>query len=326
MPSLTTPLMRVPFTLLAWLGSKGTAAVAFTLVAGTVMPHPIGEILKNYLTEAVALLLCIAFLRMDTTTLIGYSRKPALVLAALGWTSVMIPIIIGSTGLALGLAESSEALFLGLLLQAVASPIMSAPAIAALIGMESTLVLAALVVSTMLVPVTAPLFTSIFAGPALSISPLVLASKLFFILSGTFVVGMTLRRLLGQARIQRYQKPLDGLNIIILFVFAAAIMNEVMGQMITIPLTLLWVTGVGILVFTAILTGTVLVFSPAGWERAVTLGFMSSNRNMGLLLAATGTALPEITWMYLAMSQIPIYLAPHLLKHLTPKYHSSMRR
>lgn len=256
----TLPLLRAPLALLSWLGSKGTAAVALTLVVGTLMPHAIGEFLKEYLTEAVALLLCIAFLRMDTTALRGYSRKPGLVLAALVWTSVIIPMTVGCTGLALGLPESTEALFLGLLLQAVASPIMSAPAIAALIGMESTLVLAALVVSTMLVPVTAPLFTSFFAGPILLISPSMLAKKLFLILFCTLLAGIGLRRLLGQARIQRYQKPFDGLNIIILFVFAAALMNEVVGQIITMPLTLLWVTGVGILVFTAILVGTVLVF------------------------------------------------------------------
>ncbi len=294
-------------------------AVALTLVIGTVMPHPVGEGLKNYFTEAVALLLCIAFLRMDTTALKGYMHKPALVLAALCWTAVIIPILIGGVGLALGLPESAAALFLGILLQAAASPIMSAPAIVALMGLESTLVLATMVVSTMLVPITAPLFASFFAGSALLISPLLLAKKLFLILLSTFAAGMILRRLLGQARIQKYQLPLDGLNIIILLVFAAAIMNEVLHQMFTIPFTLLWVTGVAVTVFTAILVGTTLVFYPAGRGRAITLGFMCSNRNMALLIAATGTALPDITWMYLAMSQIPIYFAPHIIKQLAKR-------
>ena len=37
---------------------------------------------------------------------------------------------------------------------------------------------------------------------------------------------------------------------------------------------------------------------------------------MGLMLAATGGALPDFVWLYFALSQFPIYLAPQLLKPL----------
>jgi BASS family bile acid:Na+ symporter len=32
------------------------------------------------------------------------------------------------------------------------------------------------------------------------------------------------------------------------------------------------------------------------------------------MLAATGFAVPDIAWLYLALAQFPIYLPPHLLK------------
>jgi hypothetical protein len=35
---------------------------------------------------------------------------------------------------------------------------------------------------------------------------------------------------------------------------------------------------------------------------------------MGLMVAATGGALPGLTWLYFALSQFPIYLSPQLLK------------
>jgi hypothetical protein len=41
---------------------------------------------------------------------------------------------------------------------------------------------------------------------------------------------------------------------------------------------------------------------------------MVSQRNMGLMLAALGGALPELTWLYFALSQFPIYLSPQMLK------------
>jgi hypothetical protein len=38
---------------------------------------------------------------------------------------------------------------------------------------------------------------------------------------------------------------------------------------------------------------------------------------MGLMLTAVGGALPDIAWLYFALSQFPIYLSPLLLKPLT---------
>jgi hypothetical protein len=39
---------------------------------------------------------------------------------------------------------------------------------------------------------------------------------------------------------------------------------------------------------------------------------MASQRNMGLLLAATGGALPDFTWLYFALAQFPVYLSAPL--------------
>jgi BASS family bile acid:Na+ symporter len=44
------------------------------------------------------------------------------------------------------------------------------------------------------------------------------------------------------------------------------------------------------------------------------LGLMVSLRNMGLMLAATEGAIPGTTWLYFAISQFPIHLAPQLLR------------
>ena len=42
----------------------------------------------------------------------------------------------------------------------------------------------------------------------------------------------------------------------------------------------------------------------------------SGNRDIGLMLAATGFAVPDVAWLYFALAQFPIYLLPHLLKPL----------
>ena len=87
------------------------------------------------------------------------------------------------------------------MLQAVASPMMAAPALAALMGLDATLVLITLVTSTALIPFTAPLLTlHVFVGAALTLSPLTLGLKLLAILGGSLLVAAVIRRIAGGRR------------------------------------------------------------------------------------------------------------------------------
>jgi len=112
---------------LAWLGRQGTRAIAAIVFIGIAVP-PLGALLKPYVTEAIFALLTIAFLRVDLPALRGHIERPALVLAATAWTMLAIPLLIGFGGLAFGLDSRSPDLMLALMLNAVASPMMAAPA------------------------------------------------------------------------------------------------------------------------------------------------------------------------------------------------------
>jgi BASS family bile acid:Na+ symporter len=68
---------------------------------------------------------------------------------------------------------------------------------------------------------------------------------------------------------------------------------------------------------------TALAFRQAGPERALALGFSAAHRNMGVMLAVAGSAAPELTWLYFAAAQFPIFLVPLLL---SPLVHRILRR
>ncbi|MGH7596422.1 MAG: Na+-dependent transporter, partial [bacterium] len=266
---------------------------------------------------AVFLLLCLAFLGVDVTALKTYVRRPAIVLAATAWTSIAVPVLVGVSCLVAGLDKHASELFLALMLQAIASPMMAAPALAALMGLDATLVLLTLVTSTALVPFTAPLFTLLFVGPSLAISPRLLAAKLLAILAGAALIAFGVRRFLGLAATERQKEAINGLNVLVLFVFVAAVMESVGARFLMSPLTTTALAVLAFVVFFAVLFLTALLFLSAGRERALALGFMVSQRNMGLMLAGTGGALPDLTWLYFALSQFPIYLSPRLLRPIT---------
>lgn len=315
MESLRLFALAAPAAALAWLGRQGTRAVAALVFVGIALPV-IGAPLKPFVTEAIFVLLAIAFLRIHPAALRGYLGRPLIVVVATAWTALVIPAGFGACGLLFGLADRSPELFLALMLQAVASPMMAAPALAALMGLDATLVLVTLVTSTALIPVTAPAFVYLFLGGELSLSPAALGLKLLAILAGSAGVGLLARRLAGPAAIERHADRINGVNVLVLFVFVAAVMESVAARVLAAPLTTLGLAGLAFAVFFALLGSTVLLFLRAGQEPALALGFMASQRNLGLMLAATGGALPDLAWLYFALSQFPIYLSPHLLRPL----------
>jgi hypothetical protein len=318
MPVTLQRSMAIPVQALAWLGAQGTRAIAALVFIGIAVP-PIGQLLKPFVTEAIFLLLCISFMRVDIGALRDHLRRPGIVLAATAWTTLGVPLISGVSCLATGLDVRSPDLFLALMLQAVASPMMAAPALAAVMGLDSTLVLITLVTSTALVPISAPLFAYAFFGAALTLAPLGLGLKLLAILAGSLFVAAAIRWTVGAAAIKRHEAAIGGINILILFVFVAAVMGTVAGSLLAHPAQTLGLTAFAFAVFFALLGITMLIFRKAGGERALALGLMVCQRNMGLMLAATDGVLPGLTWLYFALSQFPIYLSPQLLKPIVQK-------
>jgi predicted Na+-dependent transporter len=308
----------MPVRALTWIGGQSTRAVAALVFIGIAVP-PLGELVKPFVTEAIFLLLCISFMRVDIGALRDHLRRPGIVIAATAWTTLAVPAMIGTVFHASGLDARSPDLFLALMLQAVASPMMAAPSLAALMGLAGTWVLCTLLPTTALVPFTAPLFAAIFFGGALSLSPSALGLKLAAILMGSLIVAAAIRWFAGASAIRRHKLPIDGLNILILLVFVSAVMGNVAGSLFADPARMIGVTALAFAIFFLLVGVTALIFRGVGRERALAIGLMVSQRNMGLMVAATDGLLPGTTWLYFALSQFPIYLSPQLLKPIVDR-------
>ena len=116
MRSALLNILIIPVQALAWLGRQGTRAIVALVFIGIIVP-PIGNVLKPFVTEAIFLLLCISFMRVDISALHDHLRRPGIILAATGWTTLAVPLIFGVSCLVAGLDQHSPDLFLGLMLQ-----------------------------------------------------------------------------------------------------------------------------------------------------------------------------------------------------------------
>ncbi len=300
---------------LAWLGRQGTRAVAGSIFIGIALP-PLAALFKPIFPYALFALLCLAFLRVDPVEVRAHFSKPLLVAAAAAWMMLATPLLIGFTLVALGMAERAPGLYVAMILQAAAPPVISAPTLAALMGLDAALSLATLVICTAFTPFTAPLFAAGFVGESMTISPLALGAKLFGMLAGAGILAALVRRFAGKFWIEQQKERIDGLSVVALFFFAVGLMDGVLMALLTEPLKVLGLTALSFALSLGLIALTTLVFARFGQGQALALGLAAGNRNMGLMLAAAGTAVPDLTWLYFAVAQLPIYLLPAMLKPL----------
>ena len=163
---------------LAWLGRQGTRAVAASLFIGVMLP-PLAALLKPIFAYALFALLCLAFLRVDPAEVRAHFSRPALVAAAARLDDARHAAADRAVRSSCSACPTSlPGLYVAMILQAAAPPVISAPTLAALMGLDAALSLATLVVCTAVTPLTAPVFAALFVGGGMALSPVALGAKL----------------------------------------------------------------------------------------------------------------------------------------------------
>ena len=303
---------------LAWLGRQGTTAVAISILLGILLP-PLGALVRPFFPETVFLLLCLAFLRVDPGALRAQFAKPRLLIVAGAWIMLIAPVAAGIAFNAIDLQGQSPALLLALVLNMVAPPIFASPALAALMGLNAAITLALLLVCIAVTPFLAPALVAVFAGPAVTFSPLSLGLRLVLMLAGAAVTGVAIRAFMGKPWVERQAERIDGLNVIVLFLFAVALMGDVLTNTISRPFLVLGLLALGTTVTFGLCTLTALILFRIDIQTSLPLAHAAASRNTGLMLAAAAGAVPELVWLYMALLQIPIYALPLFLKPLVRK-------
>ncbi len=150
----------------------------------------------------------------------------------------------------------------------------------------------------------------------LGISPLALMLRLAVFLGACVLVGIFIRRFMGAERVHRNSPLLDGISVLVLLIFAISIMDGIPAIFAADPSRILGFTlaafalNLGLQIFSA---SVCLAF---GRRRALTLGFISGNRSLGLLLAVLPASADPGLALFFILGQFPIYLLPAALAPL----------
>ena len=298
--------------LIDWVLAQGAKVLFAGVFIGLLLPD-LAALCRPLLAPAVALLLFVSLLRIEWERMFDYVRRPVLVALVVAWTLVLTPLLVWLMHLAAVLPPS---LSTAIVLMAAAPPIISAPSIALLLGLDAALAMVGVLVGTLLVPIVLPPLVLLLLGLELEIAAWGLMLRLGLLVGGTFALAAAARRMLGLKRLRRHARAVDLVIVATMLVFAIAIMDGVTAVLYERPAVVAgWVLASFVANIFLQVAGA-LVFVRLGSKAALTLGLLSGNCNMGLLLATLPPGTEFDIVLYFALAQLPMYMLPAAQQYL----------
>lgn len=300
---------------LALIGRYGTQGFAVSIFLGLALPQ-FAAAARPMLAVTIFVFVTITFARVDRAALKALLRRPAPLLLAALWL-VGAPALLVGLGLTVAGRENLDpGLVLGLALLGAAPPIMSAPAVAMLFGMQPTLIISAVLLTTTLAPLVSPVLAELIAGAVVPLDLGILIRRLVLLIGGAIVAAAVLRLVMGEERIRAHKAHFDGVGVVMYFLFAVAAMDGVLEAAVSDPGRVARFLAIAFAVSLSGFAAAWLSLRPLQPADRFVLGYATGQRNMGLLIAALGAATPDTTFLYFALAQFPIYLMPQLVRPL----------
>lgn len=293
--------------------------MAAAVTIGVVWPAA-ARTFQPLIQPAVLLLLTGSLMRIDLEALRQALRHPAAALAGLFWVLVAGPAL---AALAAAAGWLNGGVGEGVLLNALAPPLMAAPALALILGLDFTLAVVVTVVSSLLFPIGLAVTVGLGLGGMAAIPGGVLAilPRVLLMVGLPLALAVVGRTLLGTGGLVRHRQAIDAAQVALLLFLAVALMDGANGVFRAGTGRAMGLLAAAFLFNLLGQIATTLAFR-LRWDsrRALTMGLMGGNRNMGLMLGIlTGLAGPDFA-AYVAFAQIPIYTLPAVSKFLLRHY------
>jgi BASS family bile acid:Na+ symporter len=253
----------------------------------------------------------LVMLRIDLGQVLGYLRRPLLVAALIAWILLACPLIAFALTRMVGLDGPLGA---ALVIMATGCAATSSPAFARLVGLDASISLVVAVISTLLVPFTAPPLALGLLGIDLAISVGGLMARLALIVLLPLALALAIRRVVAPARLAGWSGMVDGTVVVLLVMYGIGVMDGMLAKLLAEPA---WVAGGLALAFLGnfgLNALTALAAWPAGPKVALATGLLSGNRNMALYLAVLPAATEPRILLFFALCQFPLFLSPFLLR------------
>lgn len=295
---------------LEFCARRGAVLLAASIFVGLFAP-PLAAAMRFIIMPTVVGLMTLVLLRVDFAAVFGYLRRPLLVAWLLAWLMVGAPLAAFAVVRIAGLSGPLGAAFV---VVATGCATTSAPAFARLVGLDAQLSLVGSVLSTLLVPATAPPLALGLTGIALPITVAGLSARLALVVGLPLLLSLAIRRLAGPERLRPWAGAVDGAAVLLVCLYGVGVMDGILAAVLARPGFVAGATVAGFLCNYGLNALTAAVFLPFGQRIALTCGLLSGNRNMALYLAVMPRDSDPDLLLFFALCQFPLFLSPFLLR------------
>ena len=299
---------------LSFLGRHALTAMVAGVFIGLLVP-PLATVMRPFLAPSVWLLLLVSLLRMDPREGLNHLSQPGRLSILLFCFLVILPMAM--YGL-LSLTALPPGIVAAMVLAAGSSVLISTPTFALLMRLDGAIVLLIMLGSTLLLPLTLPTVALVLLGLHLEINNWELMGRLVLLLGSALIFATIGRRIFGEVKIKNYSSALDGAAVIILIIFAIAIMDGFAERLITEPVFVLFVilmsflVYLGLLIFVAL--ALFLIVPKWGARENMSIAFAAGARNLAVIFAVLPSNVDPDMLVYFAAGQFPIYIMPAILR------------
>ena len=291
---------------LDWVAKRATWMLAAGVFGGIVW-QPLANALAPWLEALIIMNLSLSMMRIDPESLRGYLSRPGLISLIFVFSMGIAPLLLWLFALGAGIDGPLGA---GIVFHALTTPIMSAPALCVLFGLDAALALIITVLSYALVPFTLPPLALWLLGIELDVTVWELMWRLGRIVGASFVIALIARRIFSPGCLEAQASRMDGVIVFGMVGVAVSLMSGLPEYAAEKPAFTAIVTATTFAINIILQTFAACAFCKLGRRAAVTVGLITGNTNVALVLAAVSQSASYDMLVYFVVGQFPIYTLP----------------
>ena len=291
---------------LDWVAKRATWMLAAGVFGGIAW-QPLADALAPSLEALIIMNLSLSMMRIDPAALKDYLRRPGLIAIIFVFSMGIAPLVLWLFALGVGIDGPLGA---GIVFHALTTPIMSAPALCVLFGLDAALALIITVLSYALVPFTLPPLALWLLGIELDVTVWELMWRLGRIVGVSFLIAFIARRVLSPAFLEAQASRMDGIMVFGMVGVAVSLMSGLPDYAAEKPTFTVIVTATTFAINIVLQIFAACAFWKLCRRAAVTVGLVTGNTNVALVLAAVSESASYDLLVYFVVGQFPIYTLP----------------
>lgn len=304
-----TALEATPGALLSAIGRNGPVILALSVALALSFPA-LSDLVRPYLSAGVGITVFGSFLAARYSVERNWFQS--YVLAVVLWGALGAPIVAALAIMGVGktLLGLEPELLTGMTIAALAPPSGAAVTTAAILRLSPRLALVAYLVGTLASPAILPGVAGLF-GYRLDVDATETALRVLMLVGGGWLASVAAWQIAPRVPwLLPGQNAAAGVSVLGLAVICISCMGPARRLLAADPVTFSFMLFAAVYVNVLICLLGAALFSALGAKDAVTVGLLSGNRNIGIAVAAAGSALTGAGAAYCGTALLPIFLMP----------------